>query len=216
MNKIIFIHGWACDASVFDILLPKIDTSNVCCINYANNYDFESQLVKEIQAHKNSHIFAWSMGGMIVLNNWQQIKSHIKTLNLISVPDKFCGKHNHTTMRLEQMITSLTNNPKKELKRFWLNAGVKRLYSSAIKLDFDWLKHSLIYLSQFDAYPMVKNIAVPTNILQGQMDNICLPQAGKALHQLIPQSKLNIFQNSKHAPFIDTEEEFLRFYTNII
>ncbi|WP_416828281.1 alpha/beta fold hydrolase [Ectobacillus polymachus] len=64
-------------------------------------------------------------------------------------------------------------------------------------------------LKTYDVRDKLKYINFPTLILGGQYDVQCPIYFSKEMHKLIPDSKLVIFENSNHFPFVEEKESFL-------
>jgi proline iminopeptidase len=65
------------------------------------------------------------------------------------------------------------------------------------------------FLRRFDLRPELKNITAPTLIIGGQHDWICAPEFSAEIHQLIPGSKLQIFEQSSHSIRADEPERLM-------
>ncbi|MFD3445960.1 alpha/beta fold hydrolase [Microbacteriaceae bacterium 4G12] len=64
-------------------------------------------------------------------------------------------------------------------------------------------------LKTYDVRDQLKHINLPTLILCGQHDVQCPVLYSKEIHTLIPDSKLVIFEDSNHFPFIEEKESFI-------
>jgi proline iminopeptidase len=51
--------------------------------------------------------------------------------------------------------------------------------------------------------PHLHSIDCPTLILVGRDDFICPPSRAQSMHELIPQSRLVVFEHSGHFPWIE-------------
>ena len=66
-------------------------------------------------------------------------------------------------------------------------------------------------LGSFNTLDDLGNISVPTLVVSGQNDIITPPDPGsKRISSLIPNSSLEIFENSGHYPFIEEQDEFFK------
>lgn len=61
-----------------------------------------------------------------------------------------------------------------------------------------------------DFRPMLDRITVPTLILYGSQDQVCLPAASKYMHDRIDDSAIHEFPGKGHAPFVTDVESFNR------
>ncbi|HDX9590464.1 TPA: alpha/beta hydrolase [Bacillus pseudomycoides] len=64
-------------------------------------------------------------------------------------------------------------------------------------------------LKTYDVRDKLKHINFPTLILCGQYDVQCPVLYSKEIHTLIPTSKLVIFKDSNHFPFVEEKESFI-------
>lgn len=59
-----------------------------------------------------------------------------------------------------------------------------------------------------DLRPMLDQVTVPTLILHGESDGVCLPGAGKCLFDEIPDTQMHTFPGKGHAPFLTDAQAF--------
>ena len=64
-------------------------------------------------------------------------------------------------------------------------------------------------IKTYDVREKLKHINFPTLILCGQYDVQCPVLYSKEMHTLISDSKLEIFKNSNHFPFVEEKESFI-------
>jgi proline iminopeptidase len=65
------------------------------------------------------------------------------------------------------------------------------------------------FLRTFDLRPQLPQITAPTLVLGARQDWICAPEFAEEIAALIPQAKLNIFENSGHAIRADQPEALI-------
>ncbi len=70
-------------------------------------------------------------------------------------------------------------------------------------------------LAGFDVEPRLHEIRVPTLVIVGRCDMPTVAMAQKTA-RLIPGSRLEIFENSRHFPFIEEKEKFIEIVSNFI
>ncbi len=70
--------------------------------------------------------------------------------------------------------------------------------------------HSINDLSRVDLRPRLPEIRIPVLAIFGERDNIVHPNQAEVIAQLVPQSKVEIFPNSRHFPMRDQPEKFLQ------
>ncbi|MEX3743719.1 alpha/beta fold hydrolase [Lysinibacillus xylanilyticus] len=64
-------------------------------------------------------------------------------------------------------------------------------------------------LRYYDVSETINNNPIPSLILCGKYDVQCPIEFSEELHNLLPNSSLQIFENSNHFPFIEEHEKFL-------
>ncbi|TCT20874.1 proline iminopeptidase [Melghiribacillus thermohalophilus] len=74
------------------------------------------------------------------------------------------------------------------------------------RLDY----YSFQELPEYDIREDLKNIGVPTIVYCGRHDAQCPLDCSKEIHDLIPASKLYIFEHSNHVPYLEEQELFDR------
>lgn len=87
-------------------------------------------------------------------------------------------------------------------------AEIKELLASIVPPDTAASLEALDALVQTDMRGLLSGITVPTLIMNGAQDQICLPQASSYLQEHIPDSALVVFPQSGHAPFLTSADPF--------
>ncbi|WP_409276194.1 alpha/beta fold hydrolase [Neobacillus sp. SCS-31] len=72
------------------------------------------------------------------------------------------------------------------------------------RLDY----YSFTELSAYDMRERIRQIRIPAMVFCGEHDSQCPVDFSKEIAELIPNSKLYIFQKSNHVPFLEEREEF--------
>ncbi len=70
--------------------------------------------------------------------------------------------------------------------------------------------HQEKLLSMYNTLPHLHEIGCPTLILVGRHDFICPPSQAQLMHASIAQSRLVVFENSGHCPWIEEPELFMQ------
>lgn len=68
-----------------------------------------------------------------------------------------------------------------------------------------------IEVKSYDVRKELENIEIPVYIFAGRYDSQCPVEFGIEINEFIPHSKLTIFEQSNHNPFIEEEEKFKEF-----
>ena len=95
-----------------------------------------------------------------------------------------------------------------ELEGHLAAAEIKELLASIVPPDTATSLEALDALVQTDMRGLLAGITVPTLIINGAQDQICLPQASSYLQEHIPGSVQVLFPQSGHAPFLTSADLF--------
>jgi proline iminopeptidase len=67
-----------------------------------------------------------------------------------------------------------------------------------------------VLMPKYNVRSKLSKIEVPTLILVGKEDFVCPPSQAQHMHDVIPNSKLTIFERCSHYPFLEVPDEFFR------
>lgn len=183
---------------------------------------FENQ-IKELSVQfpvsnlVSDYLVAWSMGVYDAVRIYFENKSVIKKMVLVSGTPKFLLDHGYT----HGLPDSLFRNLEKKLEAD-LEGGLEYFY----RLVFNGKTHPQIRrlpaiprekifadlgrLKNEDIRHLLPQIEIPVLLIHGSLDQICLPSASAYMAALIPNARLEIFEGSAHAPFLDDPKRFNR------
>ncbi|MEO6190125.1 MAG: alpha/beta fold hydrolase [Saprospiraceae bacterium] len=168
--------------------------------------DFSHEIIKCLDKNKieSTHIFGYSMGGYAalkcVLNNSSRINK------IITLGTKF----DWSPLRLEQQLQMLNTSYLEEKSPAFVQDLI-RMHAPTdwIKL-IDEIKSMMCNLSQTDyildeAFQAIHN---PVFILLGELDKMVTKEESYRVANLIPNSKFNLLEQTKH-PFDKIDLELL-------
>jgi pimeloyl-[acyl-carrier protein] methyl ester esterase len=95
-----------------------------------------------------------------------------------------------------------------ELETNSSSTEIKQLLSSIETPDTSAVLGALDALARTDMRHLLASIAIPTLILNGAQDRICLPQASSYLKAHIPDTEQTVFPDCGHAPFLTHSHQF--------
>jgi len=79
-------------------------------------------------------------------------------------------------------------------------------YKGRIGSVMEWFRN---YPEIIDSIqPHLSDIQIPIQIFWGDLDQLLLVQTGKRIHELLPKSKLTVFENCGHFSYQDRSDEF--------
>ncbi|MFA6431618.1 MAG: alpha/beta fold hydrolase [Candidatus Margulisiibacteriota bacterium] len=200
---ITYLHGFASNPDVWQSQ-PK---------GYAPKLDL-SDLKKECarlggELPDNTTLVGWSMGGMLALKMALDFPNKIKSLVLVSTSPKFVAGDDYPCGLSPVILRKI----RKDIKR----GGIVVFHHLAFKDDrfpgkeivsIDKAIQELDELERIDLREALNKIKVPTLIIHGEKDEICLPSAAEYLHNRIAGSRLVILKDVWHAPQLEVPEKF--------
>lgn len=175
------------------------------------------------------HLLSHSFGGMIAQELYNMSSQNIKSLILVS-----------TQAGMKSKFSTLASKEDLETYREILNLDDPNYCEKALAKvnilfteDFLLLKNSALLIQKEQKYyresvkdmqeiqnrrsagltyanKNIENIKVPTLILQGALDRLVPEINAVTLNKLIKNSKLRIFENCGHFPFLEKQELFLK------
>jgi len=170
-------------------------------------------------------LVGWSMGGQIALQTVSQLSGRLAGMVLVSATPRFAASadfpHALAEKEARGMRLKVQRNSERALAGFYSRmfavyelegnpaaAEIKGLLASIVPPDTAASLEALDTLAQTDMRGLLAGITVPTLILNGARDQICLPQASSYLHEHIPDSAQVVFPQSGHAPFLTSADSF--------
>lgn len=189
--------------------------------------DFSTDLVSLFQYLDISDalLAGWSMGGQIALQALGRLEERLAGLVLISATPCFtaCESFPHGLNRAEVdgMSLKLRRNIVRALDGFTtlmfaageledqlLAAQVRQILAEVAVPDSSVALQSLQALAGSDMRPLLASVNLPTLIVNGDQDRICLPGAAEYLTQQIAGSEQVVFSGCGHAPFLTRSKQF--------
>lgn len=236
-QDIVLLHGWGFNSAVWHkvadelskdfcvtlIDLPGFGRSANVNVSYDMDILVES-LVKVIP--KKSILLGWSMGGLISQAIALKNPRHLKKIILLASNAQFMATdtwpHAMKASVLEGFIEDLVGNFKRTLQVFLMlqaqggdNARdvireLKEKLFAHGNPDEDALRGGLLLLKNTSFVSQLADFKLPVYLMFGRLDTMVPLGAAKAMSEKIPQSKLYVFENSAHAPFISHYDEFIK------
>ncbi|BCS53777.1 alpha/beta fold hydrolase [Geobacter sp. SVR] len=173
------------------------------------------------------HVFlvGWSLGGQVALEATRLVRERLAGLVLVGATPCFTASesfpHGLGRMEADGMALKVRRNIVRALEGFtarMFSAGeldepqraeqVRRVLDRVPVPETSVALESLQSLADADLRPLLSAIDLPTLIINGDMDRICLPAASDYLARHIPTSRQVILPGVAHAPFLSRPEEF--------
>ncbi len=232
-KPVVLIHGWATCAKVwnglgsalskkFKVIAPDLrghgKSSEISTPYNFKTFADDIRAVIDILNIKPVTLVGWSMGGSIALRLIESYPDYADSLvligatpSLIKSSDSSFGLPPVVVRRLasqveknfEAGITKFHNMvfTPEELSRLGKNPLCD--YTPRKKPSVDSLK----CLMEEDAGGILGAVNIPTLIIHGSSDTICLPKGAKHIKNSIKDSELLMLSETGHAPFLTRPQE---------
>jgi pimeloyl-ACP methyl ester esterase len=195
-----------------------------CDLNFES---FATDLVDLCDALNPSKVVlvGWSMGAQIALQSSAELTGRLAGMVLVSATPRFTASddfpHALACNEASGMRIKVQRNTQRALEGFYSRlfadgelenhpsgAEIKQLLSAIASPDTDSALESLDALARTDMRELLSTIAMPTLIMNGTQDRICLPQASTYLKEHIPDARQIEFLGCGHAPFLTQSRQF--------
>lgn len=170
-------------------------------------------------------LVGWSMGAQIALQSYARLTDRLTGMVLVSATPRFTASddfpHALACNEANGMRLKVQRNAQRALEGFYSRlfaegeldghpsgAEIKQLLSSIPSPDTDAMLEALEALARGDMRDLLAAIAIPTLIMNGAQDRICLPQASHYLKEHIPGAGQIVFHDCGHAPFLTQSHQF--------
>lgn len=209
--RTIFLHGFATTPDVWHNQL--VDAAPT--INF-HNMQAQAETIGQGLGDE-TILVGWSMGGMVALKIAALYPEKIQKLILVSTTPKF--------IKTEDFPFGLPLALLRRLEKRIAVEGTAAFHSLVFKngqtiglahLNLAEVEDDLKELEKIDLRGILAQIKMPTLIIQGDKDDICLPGAAAYLQEKIENSKLVILPGVGHAPMVEAPEKFNRIVAGFV
>jgi pimeloyl-[acyl-carrier protein] methyl ester esterase len=170
-------------------------------------------------------LVGWSMGAQIALQSYAGLSGRLSGMVLVSATPRFTASddfpygladNESRGMRLkvqrntQRALTGFYSRlfAKGELENHPSASEISQILSSIPMPDTVVVLDALDALVRTDMRRLLATISIPTLIVNGAEDRICLPQASSYLKAHITGAEQTIFPLSGHAPFLTQSDRF--------
>lgn len=190
---------------------------------------FSADLTELVQSLdlKNVVLIGWSMGAQIALQAYHDLIGRLAGLVLVSATPCFTIKADYqfgltsneaNGMRLKVQRTigrALSGFHARmfadgEFETVEMSDQIAGLLASVVPPETPAAIGALDSLIAADLRPLLAKIGIDTLILNGDRDQICLPQASDYLTENLVSARRSVFPGCGHAPFLTRTEQFNR------
>ena len=201
--QLVCLHGFATSSRIWHN--QKVD--------YAPELNFEDLRAESQKLAENLGpdviLVGWSMGGMVALQVAAWAPAKVLGLVLVSTTPKF--------IKSEDFPYGLPPALLKRLQKRIKSEGISAFHSLIFKknevvglahISAEVAEKEMPELAKADLRELLPEIKVPTLIIHGSQDQICLPSVAKFMKNRIPSSKLVMLDGIGHAPMIEVPQLF--------
>lgn len=223
IGRLIFISGWATDASCWDSVISEVDRPVFC--RYVkwweglNGFAKENALFRVLEGEEGGVIIVgWSLGTLIALEGALFRPKRVKGLVLVSGTARMTSEGSYSgldTRVLRGMRARFSRAPRPVLEEFGrqcIGGGiessieadkfVKKFVDTAERLNLEHLAAGLRYLQETDLRTLLPEIKAPVHILHGDCDRVIPVESARYLEKALPNSRLDGVHGGSHAlPF---------------
>lgn len=168
---------------------------------------------------RNAVLAGWSLGSLIALESFAVVRSRLCGLVLIGGTPRFTCGDGFPFGLPKADVDGMTRKVRRSLSRalegftarmFSAEEAADPLFASLVQdvlsnvplPDTDSAVQALGVLTDSDQRDRLPYIDLPTLIVNGDSDVICLPEASEYLTLRIPAARLAVFTGCGHAPFL--------------
>jgi len=230
VKPLVFLHGWAQSRQVWfqqHEAFPDAVFLNLPGHGGADDAPVDDWIETIVQQlpEEPCLLVGWSLGGMLALELMRQFPQRITALALVSATPCFRRKAGWQPgcddLAFAEFEAAVTSGSARLLNRFFalmLHAdGLSRSdYHGLAKRAVDrehptspaGLSDGLQLLAGLDSRGSTADLPVPTLILHGEQDAIVSVESGRWLAESIAESRIKLFPDCGHAPFLTQPDTF--------
>lgn len=229
MSSAIWKYQFDALASSFRLIAPDL-SGHGCSRGMHAKMDFDGfseDLIDlfDTMEIKKAILVGWSMGGQIAIKTSLRLSDRLAGLVLVSSTPCFTASadflfglasNEATGMRLK-----LQRNQQRardgfytrlfadgELEENLLAADIRELLATIVLPDSKAALDALDSLASTDMRHLLAGVDVPTIVINGSEDRICLPDASRYLKEHIAGATQRVFDSCGHAPFLTQHTKF--------
>lgn len=172
-------------------------------------------------------LLGWSMGAQVALQACKDLAGRLSGLVLVSATPCFTVRPDYpfglSPAEAAGMRLKVQRNRGRALNGFHarmfaegeieterISERVTEILSSVLPPETSLAIEALDALASADMRPQLAEIDLPTLLLHGDRDLICLPQASEYLANGLKSVRRTVFSGCGHAPFLTRPEQFNR------
>ncbi|MEW5804774.1 MAG: alpha/beta hydrolase [bacterium] len=178
------------------------------------------------------HLIGWSLGSLIAMEFTSRFAPQVASLTLVAGTPKFTSDesfHDGIAKGESRLLRSRLQRDRllafssfhqflftDQEKTQALALNIRELLRTDREIPDQTLLEGLNILEEADLRPVLSTLKVPVLIVHGDSDRLCPVGAARYLHQHIPHSRLEIFPDCGHLPFLTREGMFNQILENFL
>jgi pimeloyl-[acyl-carrier protein] methyl ester esterase len=235
-TPIIFIHGWCMSSAVWEHQRERlVDSFRVITLDLPGHGNspvdadgfhiresavYIAGLIEHLSLY-DAIVAGWSLGTFIAVETYLLSKNRVSGLVLISGTPRFVQSdefpYGLSLAEVDGMAKKIHRNIRRALDGFLAlmmvpgedDSGLtQRLLSSVTLPTTEVALQALESLAEADMRDQLAMITIPTLIISGNSDVICLPEASEYMSRHIPGATLVDFTGCGHVPFLMQSSKF--------
>lgn len=235
-TAIIFVHGWCMSSAVWDLQREALtDSFRVITLDLRGHGNSSphpegfhikgcAEDIAALIGHLDLHhtiLAGWSLGALIALVSVPLCKERLAGLMLISATPRFVQALDFpfglSQLEVDGMAKKVQRNIQRALEGFVARmfapgesktAGVQNIVSTIPVPPTFVALQALEALADADLRDHLSVINIPTLIVHGDSDVICLPLAAEFMAKRILLSQQVLFSGCGHVPFLTQSNKF--------
>lgn len=223
-SPLLFIHGWASNAQVWQNAYRNQFTYYYDTPQFPDFIHLEETIktLSERMAQPLT-LVGWSLGGMLAMQIAASNPERIAKLILVSSTPCFITNETYAAGLASTIVKRLTKKLAQDKWQTQLDF-YKLMFSATeqnyavqyhrhmapllANLPYHTLASGLDYLLRTDLRTSLGQISVPCDIIHGTADMICPVAAGQYLAKHLPKAKLHLLDGAGHIPFYTRARDF--------
>ncbi|MBU0629638.1 MAG: alpha/beta hydrolase [Candidatus Margulisbacteria bacterium] len=209
--EIVYLHGFAIGPGIWEGQAAGL-TPELCF----EDLSLEARRLAEMLPAE-CCLVGWSMGGMLAIKTALLAPAKVASLVLVSTTPRFLNNESYTSGLPPALLKRLAKKIKDHgLDPFYELVFKDRGGVAQLNLPRDSAMKELAELAQIDLRDEAGELRLPTLIVHGCDDEICLPAAADFFDQTIPESRLAMLKGVGHVPQVEAPEELRRLIAGFV
>lgn len=230
---LVLLHGWGCDWQIwspvisqlsekFQLVIPDLPgfgKSEILDSAWTSNEyvqwlsDFVQETVRKKEFMLLGHSFGGRISALYTAHHQTNLLKHLILVDSAGIPSTLSFSQDFTQNLMRVIPTFIKESLSTEQKvKFLTKFGI----STDHLLSNQQQKKILQNTVREDIRPQLEKIKVPTTIIWGGKDQETPIQNAHEFNNLIPKSKLEIFPDADHFPFIQDPNRFCSILMNLL